>query len=160
MKNFVCIFGLVLILPACGLHLAGDGEFSSKLDKTYVQSPRSSRELARYLKNNLRSNHISVVEQDQATAIINLLFEQTERVVLTLDSDGKAREYELILNVTFDVKNPDNSVLLNQQNIVLNRDFVFDKSNLLGANEEEKQLFSEMRYDAARIIVYRLQDIQ
>ena len=79
--------------------------------------------------------------------------------MLTLDSDGKAREYELSLNVTFNVKRPDNSYLLREQSVSLNRDFVFDKRNLLGANEEEQQLFSEMRSDAAKLIVYRLQTI-
>ena len=82
--------------------------------------------------------------------------EETEKVVLTVDSDGKAREFELLLRITFEVKRPDNTVLLGQQVIDLNRDFVFDKSDLLGANEEEQELFSEMRKDAAKLIVYRI----
>lgn len=159
-KTFLYLLCFVGLLHGCGFHLAGTGEFSSELDKAYVQGPNTSKELERFLKKNLRANQINVVEEAEATAIINLQFEETERVVLTLDSDGKAREFELILNVTFDVKKPDNSVLLKQQKIVLNRDFVFDKSDLLGANEEEQQLYSEMRNDAARLIVYRLQKIQ
>ena len=143
----------------CGFHLAGSGDFSSSLDNTSVQSAASSRELVRLIEKNLKSNQINVVGIDQATALINILFEETEKVVLTVDSDGKAREYELILKVTFDAKRPDKSFLLREQSISLNRDFVFDKSDLLGANEEEQQLFSEMRRDAAKLIVYRLQTI-
>lgn len=151
---------LLNILLGCGFHLAGSGEFASSLDNTSVQSAVSSRELVRLIERNLKSNKINIVEVDQATALINILFEESEKTVLTLDSDGKAREYELILNVIFDVKKPDNSYLLREQSIRLNRDFVFDKSSLLGANEEEQQLFSEMRSDAARIIVSRLQTIE
>ena len=79
--------------------------------------------------------------------------------MLTFDSDGKAREYELILKVTFEVRGPNNSYFLKDQSISLNRDFVFEKGDLLGANEEEQQLFSEMRNDVAKLIVYRLQTI-
>ena len=85
--------------------------------------------------------------------------EETEREVLTVDSDGKAREYELMLRITFEVTRPDNSILLKQQVIDISRDFVFEKSSLLGANEEEKELFKEMRNDAAKLVVYRLQTI-
>ena len=143
----------------CGFHLAGSGDFSSSFDNTSVQSAASSRELVRLIEKNLKSNQINVVGIDQATALINVLRDETEKVVLTLDSDGKAREYELSLNVIFNVKRPDNSYLLREQSVSLNRDFVFDKRNLLGANEEEQQLFSEMRSDAAKLIVYRLQTI-
>ncbi len=80
-------------------------------------------------------------------------------MILTVDNDGKAREYELILRVNFDVKGVDDSNLLNEQNISLSRDFVFDKSDLLGANEEEQKLFNEMRNDVAKLIVHRLQAI-
>lgn len=151
---------LLNILLGCGFHLAGSGELASSLDNTSVQSAASSRDLVLLLERNLKSNQINIVGIDQATALINILFEGTEKTVLTLDSEGKAREFELILTVSFDVKKPDNSYLLREQSIRLNRDFVFDKNNLLGANEEEQQLFSEMRGDAAKIIVYRLQTIK
>ena len=90
---------------------------------------------------------------------LQILNEETEKVVLTVDNDGKAREFELLLRITFDVKRSDNSILLDQQTIDLDRDFVFDKSDLLGTNEEEQELFNEMRNDAAKLIVYRLQTI-
>ena len=147
------------MLIGCGFRLAGTGEFSNSLDNTSVQGAASSRELVHLIENSLQSNQINVVEKDQATASINILYVQTEKTILTLDSDGKAREFELVLNVIFDVKKPDNSYLLHKQNISLRRDFVFNKSNLLGANEEEQQLFSEMRNDAAKLIVRRLQSI-
>ena len=147
------------VLVSCGFHLAGTGEFSDSLQNTSVQGVATSRELLNMIERTLKSNQINVVEPEQATALVNILSEEIEKVVLTVDSDGKAREYELILRVSFDVKGLDNSYLLNEQNIQLNRDFVFNKSDLLGANEEEQQLFNEMRDDAARLIVYRLQSI-
>ena len=153
------LFCVILLFHACGFHLAGEGSFSEEVSNTHVQASSSSKELIRLLEKNLVTNKINVVKSEEATALLNILSEETERVVLTLDSDGKAREYELLLNITFEVKTPNNSTLLKPQTISLNRDFVFDKSDLLGANEEEQDLYNEMRNDAAKLIVYRLQTI-
>lgn len=149
----------IFALSACGFHLASEGEFSDELSNTHVEAISSSKELVRLVEKNLRSNNINVVSEQEATARLRVLNEETEKVVLTLDNDGKAREYELLLKITFEVQRADKSYLLKQQVIDLNRDFVFDKSDLLGANEEEQELFSEMRNDAAKLIIYRLQTI-
>ena len=93
---------------------------------------------------------------EQASARLEILFESAEKEVLSLDSDGKAREYDLVLSIAFDVRRPDDSYLLNGQSISLNRAFVFDKRDVLGSTEEEQRLMDEMRKHAARLIVYRL----
>ena len=159
MYKFLQIILFASLLYGCGFHLAGEGTFANELSNTHIQSSSSSNELLRLLEKNLRSNQINVVEVESATAVLHILNEETEKVVLTVDNDGKAREYELLLRIIFDVKRVDNSVLLKQQEIDLSRDFVFDKSDLLGTNEEEQELFNEMRNDAAKLIVYRLQTI-
>ncbi len=157
--KFVLLFLIILLAQACGFHLAGEGEFSDELSNTHIQAFSSSRDLIRLVEKNLRSNQINIVNEDDATALLRILNEETERVVLTLDSDGKAREFELLLKINFDVIRPDNSILLNKQNIELKRDFVFDKNDLLGTNEEEQELYNEMRNDATKLMVYRLQTI-
>ncbi len=159
MLKYFKVLLIIFFLSGCGFHLAGEGTFADELSNTYVQGVSSSKDMLRLLEKNLRSNQINVVESDSATAVLRILNEETERVVLTVDNDGKAREFELLLKIRFDVRRPDNSVLLDQQTVDLNRDFVFDISDLLGANEEEQELFNEMRRDAAKLIVYRLQTI-
>lgn len=159
MYKFIQITIIASLLYGCGFHLAGERNFATELNNTHIQSTSSSNEMLRLLEKNLRSNQINVVGAESATALLRILHEETEKVVLTVDSDGKAREFELLLRITFEVKRVDNTVLLDQQVIDLNRDFVFDKSDLLGTNEEEQELFSEMRNDAAKLIVYRLQTI-
>ncbi len=159
MNKILLILLTICMISGCGFHLAGEGEFASELSHTHIKSASSSKELLRLLDKNLRANQINIVGIDSATALLHILNEETEKVVLTVDNDGKAREFELLLRITFDVKRQDNTILLGQQTIDLNRDFVFDKSDLLGTNEEEQELFDEMRKDAAKLIVYRLQTI-
>ncbi|MFK7816142.1 MAG: LPS assembly lipoprotein LptE [Gammaproteobacteria bacterium] len=159
MFKYFQILLITSFMSGCGFHLAGEGTFADELSNTYVQGASSSKEMLRLLEKNLRSNQINVVESDNATAVLRIINEETEKVVLTVDNDGKAREFELLLKVKFDVRRSDNTVLLNQQAVELSRDFVFDKSDLLGTNEEEQELYNEMRRDAAKLIIYRLQTI-
>ncbi len=160
-SKILFLSALLSILPACGFHLAGSGGgYVSNLANASVQGVASSGELVRFIEEDLRLRRIDVVGIDQAAALVNILSEKTEKIVLSVDSDGKAREFELILHVTFDTKRPDNSYLLREKSIRFSRDFIFDKRDLLGADEEEQKLFSEMRRDAAKFIVYRLQTIE
>jgi len=152
------IYILFSLCCGCGFHLAGGGDFADELSNTHVQRVSSSKDMSRLLEKSLRANQINIVEAENATAVVRILSDETEKAVVTLDSDGKAREFELFLRVTFDVINAEKKELLGKQFIKLDRNFVFDKNNLLGANEEEQKLLQEMRKDAARLIVYRLQN--
>lgn len=161
-KNSLITFVIVItisLIQGCGFHMAGEGEFASELNNTHIQSSSSSNKMLRLLEKKLRSTQINVVSAENATAWLRILNEETDKVVLTVDNDGKARGYELLLRVTFEVKRPDNTIMLKQQEIDLSRGFIFDKRNLLGANEEEQELLNEMRNDAAKLIIYRLQTI-
>ena len=152
---------LSVMLQGCGFRLAGTGDedVSTGLSSIALYSTGSSHELVRFTLEYLESNQINVVEPDQAEVLLELLSESAEKEVLTLDRDGKAREFDLALNIEFDVKRPDESYVLSQQSISLNRVFVFDKRDVLGSEEEESRLLDEMRRDAARLIVYRLRAI-
>ena len=83
----------------------------------------------------------------------------TVKNIQSLDNDGNVREYELILEVSFDVSDEEGKKLLAKQDLRLSRDLLFDVNDVLGNLEEERQLYDEMRKDAARLIVYRLQAI-
>ena len=152
----------LVTLSACGFHLAGTmGNLSDDLNNISVQGMSDGLMLAGLVERHLTSNRVNVVAANQATMLINVVDEETSKVVLSVDSDGKAREYELIFKASFEVKKPDGSNLLpDKQYINLRRDFVFDKNNILASNEEEQELFDEMRDEAAKFIIYRLQTIQ
>lgn len=156
---FITFLAVVTSISSCGYKLAGSGEFASSLDNTSVQGAVPSRELTRYIEKHLISNDINVVDANQASAIITILNEETDRTVISLDDEGKVREFELILNIEYEVKSAGGSTLMSSKKININRDFVFNKTNILGSEQEQQNMYSEMRDDAARVIVYRLQQI-
>ena len=158
----LCVLIFLGTLSACGFHLAGTmGDAPKNLGNVSVEGVSDGLALAGLVEKHLTSSHINVVEVDQATMLVNVLDEETSKNVLSIDSDGKAREYELILKVSFEVKGPDGGNLLpGKQYLSVRRDFVFDKNNILASNEEEQGLFDEMRNEAARLLIYRLRTIQ
>ena len=147
------------VLPGCGFRLAGSSESFDHLQNISVSGVRSSHELVYFTREYLGLDRVDIVEPGSAAIRLDILSEETEKEVLSLDANGKAREYELMLNVTFDVKRPDDSVLLPRQGIRLNRVLVFDKLDVLGSAEEEHQLLQEMRKDMAQLIMHRLRAI-
>ena len=159
-NKILCVLVFLGGLAGCGFHLAGTGKLPDDLDAVSVQGVSSSPELSHLITQSLESRQINVVEKDQAKILVNVLREHTSKTVLAFDNEGKVREYGLTLSVTFDVRKPDNSYLLGEQSISVTRNLIFDKDNVLGTREEEQQLLDEMRRDAARRILYRLQKIK
>ena len=90
------------MLPGCGFRLAGSGgDADQGIESISLQGPGSSRVLMQFTRNFLESNKIRVVGDEQASARLEILFESAEKEVLSLDSDGKAREYDLVLSIAF-----------------------------------------------------------
>ena len=109
------------------------------------------------LQRQFQENKFPLVDQTQASIIINVLNEKTSKRILSVDSDGKARMYEFELVVGIAVKDAEGKNLLPNQNINLSREFLFDINSVLGKSSEEQEIYTEMRNDAARLIMRRLQ---
>lgn len=150
---------LLSLLPGCGFRLAGSGDVSSGLQDVAVHGVSSSRELVHLVQESLRSGEVNVVEPDHAAIRLDIVSEETAREVLSLDASGKAREYDLMLDISFDVRHAQHDDSLNRQKIRIHRVLVFDKHDVLGSDGEERQLLHEMRREAAQRIVRRLQAI-
>ena len=92
---------------------------------------------------------------------IELNEESFDRRVLSVDPDnGKVREVELGLEVSFSVRGKDGKLLVPAQKLTWVRDYVFDESSLLGTTERADIIERELAEDAAQTIVRRLEMIE
>lgn len=155
------IFLLVALLSACGFHLRGAAELSPELARTHITGVSEYSNFAISLRQQLRANGIEIVEDvRQATAVLSVTQNRTGRRVLSVDDDGKVREFELFTTLSFEVKDKDQKLLLKNQTITLTRDFVFDQTDVLGKAEEAEFLQEDMEQDIIRLMFYRLQTIK
>lgn len=100
-----------------------------------------------------------VDKAEAATAVLSIHRERYGRRVLSVDSAGRASEYELSLRVVFSLSGSDGEMLARQDEVSLLRDYRFDPDNVLASGDQEAILQTEMRRYAVRQILNRLQRI-
>ena len=150
---------MAALLSACGFHLAGKADLDPVFEHTYVTYKGAGEKMAKLVEERLKANKNDLVELEDASAIVTVLYERRDRDVLSVDEEGKVREYELVLHVGVSVKNAEGARLIQDQNIRLSRDFLFDIDDVIGKGREQNVIYQEMREDVSRLILYRLQAI-
>lgn len=149
---FILIF--LLSVTACGFQLRGAVELPAELQPVYLYDA-DDEELPHQLALLLKENNTAVVETDTlAASRLKIVSQKQTRRVLSVDSRGRAREYELNVSVLYQLK----SAHIDAENVVkLRRVLAFDPDNVLGASAEEQTLYSDMHRDAAHLIMQQLQ---
>lgn len=153
-RFFIAVI-LVCVLQACGFKLRGSIELSPDMSPIYLQQ-NSVLELAREIESLLISNKIDLVDDEkQSKAQLVLVKEAKKRRVLSVDSNGRAREYLLSYAVTFSIKI--GSAKATEDKISISRSLLFDSDAVLAVANESEVLYKDMRRDAARLILLKLQ---
>jgi len=145
-------------LISCGFHLRGDFKLPAQMETTYIKAVDKNTELVRVLKRALKTSNIKIVDtQQQAQAVLNISNEKQERRILSVDTQGRAREYEINYQISFSVGTDENSFLIAEQTINLQRDYLFDAEDVLAKSREQETLLKDMQQDMVRLIMSRLQ---
>lgn len=157
-----CLLALVFMaLTGCGFHLRGHYKLPATMAKTFITAANQNSELVRSLKRSLQANDIQIVDSSQtASATLKIGAEKQDKRVLSVDSRGRAREYELSYAVTFSLQSHDSDLVVEDQTLVLEREFLFDTEDVLGKGREEATLLKDMQQDMVRLILLRLQAVQ
>ena len=152
---------LLLLLTSCGFHLRGAYQLPEVMGKTYVQASNQNSELIRILKRSLKANDLVVVDSvDAATATLKISAEIQDKRILSVDSRGRAREYELSYAITFSLQDHQSDSDVAEQTLKLEREFLFDTEDVLGKGREETTLIKDMQQDMVRLILLRLQSVK
>jgi LPS-assembly lipoprotein len=146
-------------LAACGFRLRGAQQLP--FDTVFVEAPPASpigAELAR----SIRSGTSTAVVENRAAAkaVIQIVTEVRERDVLSVDAQGRAREYRSRLRVVFRVADAKGRDLLGATTIVVSRDLAVREEQILAREYEETQLYQDMLIDVAQQILRRLAAIR
>ncbi|NMM38607.1 MAG: hypothetical protein HHJ09_14110 [Glaciimonas sp.] len=149
------------MLSACGFHLRGASDMAMPFKTIYLGFADSST-LGNTLKRNIRGagNTLVVPDAKDAEAILDVLSETREKSVLSLNTQGRVREYTLIYVFRFRVRDGQNNELLAPTEIRLVRDINYDDSQTLAKESEEAMLYRDMQTDLVAQIMRRLSAIQ
>ncbi|HYD82262.1 MAG TPA: LPS assembly lipoprotein LptE [Paucimonas sp.] len=147
-----------ITLSACGFHLRGStSQASLPFATVYLGVPDTSA-LGAELKRNLRAGNGTQVVDDAkaAQAVVELLSETRDKIVLSRNTQGRIREYSLLYKVTFRVKDGKERQLLAPTEVVLKRDISFNEAQVMAKEKEEEMLYRDMQTDLVQQILRRL----
>lgn len=150
----IIVLCALLAMTACGFHLRGSIDLPEPLKKVYVMG--ASNLLQRELTSSLKASKGQLVEDDhEARVVIKILHEELKRRVLSLGASGKSNEFELTLNLKFQVFDTQDNAMVDEQSFDVMRDFYNDQQDILAKNNEEELIKKEMYKQAVRILMTR-----
>lgn len=144
---------LASLLAGCGFKLRGQQEFPFETISVPGVSP-----LSLDLRRNIAAASEKTIVTQQvagADAVLTVLAEQQEKVIITLNTQGRVTEYQLRYRVAFRVSSPKGLDYIPSTAVVLTRDITFN-NQVLAKETEEGQLYVEMRADMVQQIIRRL----
>jgi LPS-assembly lipoprotein len=141
------------MIAGCGFQLRGQ----TTLPFATLYVPGSSP-LAVELKRNIASGTQTKLldNREQAQAQLVIANEQREKVILSLNTAGRVREFQLRYKIAFRVIDAKNREYLPLNEVTLTRDISFNDSQVLAKESEEALLYREMQTDMVQQLLRRL----
>lgn len=148
----------LLSLNGCGFALRKAPNFAfSTLYSGLAESSPLGLELRRSLE---ATGKVSVIADarriNEAQVVLDVLQDRREKIVLSLNSSGQVREFQLRLLFTFRLRTLAGRELIPASEIALQRDISFNESAVLAKEAEEALLYRDMQSDVVQQVMRRL----
>ncbi|MDP2793558.1 MAG: LPS assembly lipoprotein LptE [Sulfurisoma sp.] len=154
MRNLLILVA-TLLLSACGFQLRGS--YTLPFDTVHIALPTTS-ELHAMLKRSIEaSTKTRVVDRPgQAQVILTIAGDVQTKNILSLDTSGRVREFQLVRTVTYRVHDPVGHDWLPTAQVAIRRDIGFSDAQVLAKESEEALLWRDMQGDLAQQLLRRL----
>jgi LPS-assembly lipoprotein len=152
------LFALILVaaLTGCGFHLRGaDG--NTLPYKTMAIALPETADVRIWLERHIRGSGTEIVADPKAAeAVFQQLADNRQKSILSVNAQGRVREYRLQLTYRFRLVNAKGEEIVAPNELSLSRDFSFDDSQVLAKDVEERLLWRDMSSDLVNQIMRRL----
>jgi LPS-assembly lipoprotein len=153
----LCLAVAALLLGACGFHLRGAAPLPAEMSVSYIHGTTEFDSLYDDFRTALESRGARVTQdRGEATAVLNILENNTDRNVLTVDLGGKVLEYRFSQNIQFEVAAADGQPLLDRQSVTASRSFKFNRNDVLGKEGEAEFIRKELQRDVVNLALLRI----
>ena len=142
-------------LSGCGFALRKAPDFAfTTLYSGLAESSPLGVELRRSLEATRKVKVISDARLiNEAQVVLDVLLDQREKVVLSLNATGQVREFQLRLRFRFRLRTLAGKELIPASEIALQRDINFNESAVLAKEAEEALLYRDMQSDVVQQIM-------
>lgn len=153
--SFILLF--TCLLTSCGFHLQGEMKLTPPLHTLYLRTSDPYGYLSRTLKDYMAMSHVTLVDSpDKATTILDILADTTSQNFVTVGGSQQTRQYNLIVNVIFQVTDSQGRILMPPENLSETRSLFLQSNQILGASNEATVFYQQMRRALAYSIMNRL----
>lgn len=154
--------GTLASLGGCGFALRKAPDFAfSTLFSSLPESSPLGVQLRRTLQATGKVRVITdALQINQAQVILDVLTDQRERVVISLNSNGQVRELQLRLRFRFRLRTLAGRELIPDTELLLQRDLNYNETQVLGKEAEEALLYRDMQNDLVQQLMRRLAAVE
>ncbi len=148
---------LLALTSACGFQLRGSSALPQSMSVTYIKGIQPFGTLADDFTAALRLREITVTDRERnATAILEIIENQTEKLVVSVDTAGNVQEFEIRQTIHFSVTMPDEQVVVPAQSVSLSRDYIFSSTDVLGKQREEQVVRATLQENLVNLAMLRI----
>lgn len=147
-----------IVATGCGFQLRGSrAPVELPFETLYIALPTTS-DLHAQLKRSIEATDKTRVIGDPKSAQVTLSFvgDQQAKNVLSLDTSGKVREFQLVRTLSFRLHDAAGRDWLPVTQIAARRDMYFSDQQILAKEAEEATLWRDMQSDLAYQMMRRL----
>jgi LPS-assembly lipoprotein len=156
------LLALASALGGCGFALRQAPKFS--FDTVYVTNNVAST-VSKALQRELAAAGIQVIVgappgPKARSVVLGVQRDQRERSVVGQTTSGQVRELELRYRFSFNVATPTGKRLIEDREILLQRDISFSETDVYAKSAEEQLMYTDMQNDLVQQVLRRLAAIQ
>ncbi|MCX8726275.1 LPS assembly lipoprotein LptE [Gilliamella sp. B2838] len=160
MKKYIALFMLIAVsLTGCGFHLQNETEIPARFKTMAYISYDPYGQLSRNIKELLKDNKVTLANNDVSHNYpsLNIIRESIDRSTISIYQDGKAAEYQLVLNVDAQVIVASEKVY--PISVRIFRTFFDNPTAALAKTTEQDLIEDEMYKQAAKQIIRKLKSV-
>lgn len=153
------VFVLALLVAGCGFHLRQQAALP--FSTLYVDGNPNSG-FVNALKRSIEygSSTRLVDNPKEAEAVLQIVAENRQKIILSVSGGGQVQEYTLNYQVVYQVRGAKSGILVPRGEISLRRDISVNPSEVLAKQAEEALLYRDMQNDAVQQILRRLRVVK
>ncbi|MDZ4728732.1 MAG: LPS assembly lipoprotein LptE [Xanthomonadales bacterium] len=148
---------LCLLLSACGFQLRETAQLPLEMQNTQLLIGDEYSQLARRVRIDLEQAGVKIVNQDSATAILEIPKNEVLTEVLSIGDNARVREYRITHTVQFRLTDMQGKDIVPLQTIRQSREISFDEQQILAVSREQEYVKDDLANTLSRLLLSRLE---
>lgn len=151
---------LATLLAGCGFKLRGDVILPAEIRQLRLDMADFGPPIRRELAAALERGGVTLMPPDATgVAVLRVPVNTAYTEALTISEQARVREFAVIHRVVLSMVDAAGNVILPEQEVILQRDFVFDERDALGVAGQEEALRRDMEREMVRAIMRRIEGV-